>query len=699
MLNFAAILDVESDRAMNLRATQPHADDRPPAPSMKFTYASGARPLAGYVIKRGIGRGGFGEVYYAASDAGKEVALKLIRRNLDIELRGVTHCLNLKHPNLLGLFDIRKDDMDDTWVVMEYINGESLEDCLGRHPNGLPVEEALTWFRGIAAGVAYLHDHGIVHRDLKPGNIFNDEGVVKIGDYGLSKFISASRRSGQTESVGTVHYMAPEIGQGRYGKEIDIYALGIVLYEVLTGHVPFDGESVGEVLMKHLTKEPDLSRVSEPFKSAIARTLAKDPEQRVQSISELMAMLPSAPGGNGWHAVRPLAATIPHVAPHAASPGMPPVGELPYRAKPDEWTTAPGGLFDEPVARKIAEWGRMGAAEWDKFKAPTLVKWLLIAVVCVAASLAWPVFAIGAPLAVTSYGFYRLIRSMVLNEAAQAATTASAAPIAAVAPAPPVARPPTPKPAYQPRPAPDPPAPLAPAPARGSTNWQRQRRLRQTTRSGPQLPTRTPQEKLSDWIVSLLVSAVAGTAIAFIILMFRGTPIEADPRPLVWLSMVISAGSWLVLTPSKWWEGRDGDPSYRRFIQLLCGLGLGAGAWALGQYLDFPLPQEWIADLPKQQHGFFKSQPRMYDLAQPIVYMANFGLLFALVRWWRQADPLRPSRISIWKIVKTGVAAVIVMALWPYPQAWGLYVACGISAAVQIAAPFHFVPRSVYADD
>ena len=106
-----------------------------------------------------------------------------------------------------------------------------------------------------------------MHRDLKPGNIFNDDGQVKIGDYGLSKFISASRRSGQTESVGTVHYMAPEIANGRYGKEIDLYALGVILYELLSGQVPFEGESVGEVLMKHLTAEPDVSRVPGPYRA------------------------------------------------------------------------------------------------------------------------------------------------------------------------------------------------------------------------------------------------------------------------------------------------------------------------------------------------------------------------------------------------------------------------------------------------
>ena len=113
---------------MNLHATQLHeselAGGSPPLspatpPSSRFTYASGSRPLQGYTIKRGIGHGGFGEVYFATSDAGKEVALKLIRRNLDVELRGVTQCLNLKHPNLLSLYDIKQDDQGDTWVVME----------------------------------------------------------------------------------------------------------------------------------------------------------------------------------------------------------------------------------------------------------------------------------------------------------------------------------------------------------------------------------------------------------------------------------------------------------------------------------------------------------------------------------------------------------------------------------------------------
>src|ERR1700724_2957766 len=106
----------------------PQTDDAlPRGGPLRFTYANGARPLAGYTIKRGIGRGGFGEVYFAVSDGGKEVALKLIRHNLDIELRGVSHCLNLKHPNLIALYDVKQDEQDNSWVVMEYATGESWE--------------------------------------------------------------------------------------------------------------------------------------------------------------------------------------------------------------------------------------------------------------------------------------------------------------------------------------------------------------------------------------------------------------------------------------------------------------------------------------------------------------------------------------------------------------------------------------------
>ncbi|HEU5117923.1 MAG TPA: serine/threonine-protein kinase, partial [Isosphaeraceae bacterium] len=235
----------------------------------RYTFASGSRPLDGYTLKRAIGRGGFGEVYYATSDAGKEVAIKLITRNLEVERRGVVQCMNLKSPHLIGIHDLRTNDEGDTFVIMEYVAGLSLANILEKHPKGLPLDDVRHWLKGLVEGVSYLHDHGIVHRDLKPANLFLEEGVVKIGDYGLSKAITQSREPGHSESVGTCHYMAPEISTGKYHKPIDIYAMGIILYELITGRVPFDGESVGEILMKHLTSRPDLSPLPEPYRSIV----------------------------------------------------------------------------------------------------------------------------------------------------------------------------------------------------------------------------------------------------------------------------------------------------------------------------------------------------------------------------------------------------------------------------------------------
>ncbi|GMU37726.1 MAG: serine/threonine protein kinase [Phycisphaerae bacterium] len=255
---------------------------------MAFTFKHGDRVLDQYTIQRAVGRGGFGEVYYALSDGGREVAIKHLRDNPDVELRGVAHCINLKSPHLVSIFDVRKNEAGEYFIIMEYISGASLRDLLTAEPHGLGVAKAVFFLKGIASGLSYLHERGIVHRDLKPGNIFYDDGYVKIGDYGLSKFISVSRHSVQTASVGTVHYMAPEVGSGSYTRSIDVYALGVILYEMLLGRVPFEGASMGEVLMKHLTQQPEVDRLPAPFANVIRKALAKDPKDRYATVDEMM---------------------------------------------------------------------------------------------------------------------------------------------------------------------------------------------------------------------------------------------------------------------------------------------------------------------------------------------------------------------------------------------------------------------------
>ncbi|HVP10169.1 MAG TPA: bifunctional serine/threonine protein kinase/MFS transporter [Phycisphaerae bacterium] len=255
---------------------------------MAFCFRQGDRPLPGYTIQRGIGRGGFGEVYYATSDGGKEVALKYLRDNPQVELRGVAHCLNLKSPHLVAVHDVKQNADGEYFVIMEYVSGPSLRDLLNTEAGGLGPQKAAYFLREIGKGLAYLHDRGIVHRDLKPGNIFYEDGYVKIGDYGLSKFMAASQHSGQTISVGTVHYMAPEVGSGNYDRTIDIYALGVILYEMLLGRVPFSGATMGEVLMKHLTAQPEVDELPEPFPRVIRKALQKDPKDRYQTAQEMV---------------------------------------------------------------------------------------------------------------------------------------------------------------------------------------------------------------------------------------------------------------------------------------------------------------------------------------------------------------------------------------------------------------------------
>lgn len=259
---------------------------------MSFNFQCGDRPLDGFAIKRGVGAGGFGEVYLAISDGGKVVALKWIRRSndRDVERRGAAAVLNLKHPNLINLYDLRVDARDDSWVVMEYMFGETLAALIARHQRGLPLPLVRECFVSIARAISHLHEHGIVHRDLKPGNVFIENSLIKVGDYGLSKAIGAGLNRGHTERIGTCQYMAPEVSSGSYDKKVDIYALGVILYEMLCGRRPYDGEDLMEVLRRQMQSSPDWSRVTDArFHPILARAMAQDRNNRHENVGELLA--------------------------------------------------------------------------------------------------------------------------------------------------------------------------------------------------------------------------------------------------------------------------------------------------------------------------------------------------------------------------------------------------------------------------
>jgi serine/threonine protein kinase len=681
----AAVTPNGNNVEKHLRPTEPGGSRASGDMGTRFTYETGSRPLKGYTIKRGIGRGGFGEVYFATSDAGKEVALKLIRRNFDVELRGIRHCLNLKHPNLLAIHDIREDDKEDRWVVMEYVTGERLDDAIAAHPNGMPLGQVLAWIHGAGRGVAYLHDHGIVHRDLKPGNIFRDENVVKIGDYGLSKFISCSRRSGQTESVGTVHYMAPEVANGRYGKEIDVYALGVVLYEMLTGRVPFEGESVGEVLMKHLTATPDVSMLAEPYRSVVARALEKDPAKRFPNVWEMLAALPPPPEGG----VR----TGPWPEEGESSAG----GTTPGGSRPFAVPVREEPADEEPIFRAARQLGGKIRDAWSEANIDPLPRIILIALfafvmLLTAGIWVWPALGI-----LSLYGCYWVVRKIVLaifptRRRGERYLSVDHEP--ALGGGSPPGQPAAPPPAAA--------AAAHPADAQAA-HAGRHRRARHPVmprwarheRPADALVLKSSRERITELIGSMLGAAAVAMTICLMLMvmvMLRGLRSNgASPLQLwTWLFLVTVAGAWAVQIPSKFWEGSRGETVLRRFVLMAVGFGVGVFASGLASFLKVGLPYgEDILGLHDVGREFGLASS-FYAGGQPLwmVYMACFGTLFPVIRWWRQADPLRRARLSLWSVFWPVAVACVIGGFLQFPQAWLMMVACAISVSVQLSSPW-----------
>ncbi len=662
----------------NFRPTDAGQSGPSEGPGSRFTYATGAKPLPGYTIKRGVGQGGFGEVYFATSDAGKEVALKLIRRNFDVELRGIKHCLNLKHPNLLAIYDIREDERDDNWVVMEYVSGDRLDDVILAHPNGMPIDQVLAWIHGIGAGVAYLHDHGIVHRDLKPGNVFSDEGIVKIGDYGLSKFISCSRRSGQTESVGTVHYMAPEVANGRYGKEIDVYALGVVLYEMLTGRVPFEGESVGEVLMKHLTARPDVSILPEPYRHVVARALEKDPQNRYRNMGEMLADLPKPPEGQV------------HVGPWTSAARAGGDGGAGGAGEPAHGACAAGRLEEEPIFAWVRQFCQKLHTAWHESNLDTPTKIILLAVGLFALAFTAGGWMPAVIFALVIYAVYWVLRAVLLSvfpppQRWQDRCVSAAGEPASGSGPPPGGRANRPPPQPPPQPA----APPKPAPVAGRRRPRPSRLPHWARRERPAdaLVLKSTRERVTELLGSMLGGTLVSLVMCVVLVMLNSyrTGMVAPPQLWAWLMLVSVAGTWAVMIPSKFWEGSRGDGLVRRFVMMVVGLAVGTFAAGLAFLLQVDLPYEPGSSQP---HNWVL--PGFYGDGAPLLmaFMACFGTLFLAIRWWRLADPLRKTRLSLWATVFCVVMAWLVASLWLFPPTWLMMVACAASVAVQLASPW-----------
>ena len=262
-----------------------------------------------YRVTGFLGEGGMGEVYLGLHEKlGRPAAIKVLgsaakdesfRERFFNEARLQA---NLHHPNIATLYDFQHQG-DELLIFMEYVDGQGLDERLAR--SSFAVEDVLVAFRHVCEAVGYMHANGIVHRDIKSQNIkIAENGTVKLLDFGIAK-AEASHGLTQTGGIiGTPTYLSPEqLRGGKASPQTDIWALGVLLYEMLTGRLPFEGDSIGGLVLK-ITSEPftaaDIINPAVPRDVAriVTRCLQKDAASRYRSVDELLAAIDSASSGS-----------------------------------------------------------------------------------------------------------------------------------------------------------------------------------------------------------------------------------------------------------------------------------------------------------------------------------------------------------------------------------------------------------------
>ncbi len=285
------------------------------------------KTLGQFQVTRELGRGGMAVVYEAYQPALQRcVAIKVLPPQLGLDPDFVTRfrheaiaAARLKHPHIVTVYDVGSEG-GVNYIVMELVEGESLASVI-RRSGAMSLERAGRILGQVAAALDYAHAQGFVHRDIKPGNIMLGAGDhVTLMDFGIAKALSGTRLTQTGATIGTPEYMSPEQVRGAgVDHRSDIYALGIVAYEMLTGNVPFSG-TTASLLYKQVNEPPPMealvTRVPPHVTTAVSRALAKDPTQRFQKASEFAAALSGA---------RPVAAPPPisRTAPMAAAPQPP----------------------------------------------------------------------------------------------------------------------------------------------------------------------------------------------------------------------------------------------------------------------------------------------------------------------------------------------------------------------------------------
>jgi predicted Ser/Thr protein kinase len=297
------------------------------------------KKLGDFEIKEEIGRGGMGQVYRARQiSLDRDVAIKILPGNLseveefrerfDVEAKAVA---SLVHENILQMYSKGVTEDGVHYFAMEYVDGEDLASIL-KKGTVFSEKEAIGIAVQICRGLEAAWRKNIIHRDIKPSNIIvTKTGTAKIADFGLAKSLDATKKLTQTNMyMGTVAYISPEQGEGKpLDHRTDIYSLGIVLYQLLTGSVPFKAETPSSVIYKHVYETPPPPRTINPAispeaESVVLKAIAKKPEDRFQNPVEFREALESINAQTGKKAEAPKAAVVaagqPQASPHAATP-------------------------------------------------------------------------------------------------------------------------------------------------------------------------------------------------------------------------------------------------------------------------------------------------------------------------------------------------------------------------------------------